>query len=161
MADPKPPELPALRIPIGLLEQSARLLRDLSADRREAVILWAGVPGSHTVTVSRIVVPQYTSTLVRFEVPLEERRKLAERLGEHGEIVLAQLHTHPGAAFHSAADDRLALPRHTGAISIVVPCFAEDWRGNLGETSVNIHRGGGVWSELSDSEIQALFEVIR
>ena len=59
--------------------------------------------------------------------------------------------------FHSCADDRLALPRHTGAISIVVANFATDWDGDLREVSVNCHLGEGVWNELSPGgRIQAV-----
>ena len=37
---------------------------------------------------------------------------------------MAQVHSHPGEAFHSPADDRWAIPRQVGALSIVLPFFA-------------------------------------
>jgi proteasome lid subunit RPN8/RPN11 len=39
-------------------------------------------------------------------------------------MVAAQVHSHPGEAFHSYADDRWAIVRHEGALSLVVPDFA-------------------------------------
>jgi hypothetical protein len=36
----------------------------------------------------------------------------------------AQVHSHPGRAFHSEADDAWASVRHEGALSVVVPNFA-------------------------------------
>ena len=43
---------------------------------------------------------------------------------EHGEILAGQIHAHPGQAYHSPADDALALIRSPGGLSIVVPHFA-------------------------------------
>jgi hypothetical protein len=40
-------------------------------------------------------------------------------------MVAAQVHTHPHEAFHSAADDRWAIVRHVGALSLVLPDFAQ------------------------------------
>ena len=39
-------------------------------------------------------------------------------------MVAAQVHSHPRDAFHSKADDRWAIVRHEGALSLVVPNFA-------------------------------------
>jgi len=39
-------------------------------------------------------------------------------------MIAAQVHTHPKLAFHSAADDKWAIVRHVGALSLVVPHYA-------------------------------------
>ena len=108
--------------------------------------------------VRRILVPRQHASALHFDVPLQERLRIARHLAECGEKLLVQLHTHPGRAFHSIADDRLALPRHTGAISIVIPNFAEKWNGDLQEASVNRHLGAGVWEELSREAVAMLWE---
>lgn len=151
--------VPVMRVDRSLVRESALMLRELSGNGTEAVLLWAGERQEAHARVRRIVVPEFTSTWRHFEVSLEERIALASALAAKGEIVLAQLHTHPGPAFHSRADDRLALPRHTGAVSIVVPDFAVDWDGGLGDVSVNVHRGAGVWRELASSEVSSVIEV--
>ncbi len=74
-------------------------------------------------------------------------------------MVLAQLHTHPGMAFHSLADDRLALPRQTGAISIVVPDYGADWDGDFRDVSINRHLGEGVWQELGTEEAHSVLRI--
>lgn len=51
-------------------------------------------------------------------------RELMGHLRRTRTRVVAQVHSHPGRAFHSAADDKWAILRHAGAISIVVPYFA-------------------------------------
>ena len=109
--------------------------------------------------MQRMVVPQQLASAKHFEVPLDERIRIIRELGNSGEKLLVQLHTHPGRAFHSRVDDRLAIPRHSGAISIVIADFATDWHGDLQRASVNCHMGRGVWSELSSEAVSKLFEM--
>ena len=160
MDSPGRTAVPIMRVERGLVRESALILRELSDDRTEAVLLWVGVRNHAHARVWRIVVPEFTSTWRHFEVSLDVRIALASALAAEGEMVLAQLHTHPGPAFHSGADDRLALPRHTGAISIVVPDFAADWNGDLEDVSVNVHRGAGAWRELAGGKVSSVIEVI-
>ena len=145
----------------SLLQESAVTLRSMSGGVRESVILWTGTAGDEEALVRRIAVPRQSASAKHFDVPLDERLKLAQRLLASGEKLLVQLHTHPRQAFHSLADDQLALPRHTGALSIVIPNFASRWSGDLCDTSVNRHLGGGVWEELSPEAVARLFEVRR
>ena len=146
-------------VPGSIIQSSADALRSLSGGVRESVVLWIGIERAGKAFVQRMVVPQQLTSAKHFEVSLDERIRIIRELGNSGEKVLAQLHTHPCRAYHSRADDRLALPRHTGAISIVVADFAADWHGDLQKASVNCHLGEGVWSELSSEAVSKLFEV--
>ena len=147
-------------VPQPILAKSARLLRRLSKGRWESVVLWKGTQQGRRVMVQQIIVPHHQASLEHFDVPFEERLRIIRELAESGEKLIAQLHTHPGRAFHSRTDDRLALPRHTGAVSIVVPEFSARWQGNLLDVSVNLHLGGGVWTELNARAVAAAFEVL-
>ena len=146
-------------VPRNILVESAELLRSLSAGIQESVVLWAGTAQEREAVVRRIVVPRQCSTAYHFDVPLDERLRIAQEFAISREKLLVQLHTHPGKAFHSPIDDRRALPRHTGALSIVVEDFAAKWQGDLQEVSINRHIGEGVWSELSPMAVSMLFEV--
>ena len=146
-------------VPKRILQSSAHELRSLSGGVRESVLLWIGTERPDKALVRRILVPQQIASPMHFKVPLDERVRIIRELGNSSQKVLAQLHTHPGKAFHSFADDRLALPRHTGAISIVIADFAADWDGDLQKASVNYHLGEGVWSELSPESVSKLFEI--
>ena len=145
----------------SILVESAALLRSLSGGVRESVILWAGTVQRREAIVGRIVVPRQLAGAKHFDVPLDERLRIVQQFASSGEKLLVQLHTHPGQAFHSRADDRLALPRHTGALSIVVEDFAANWHGDLRQVSVNLHLGEGVWRELRPKTVSMLFEVRR
>ncbi len=142
-----------------ILAESAELLRSLSSGVRESVVLWTGVQRTNTAEVRRVTVPEQRAHRRGFEIPLAERLEIIQELASSGETILAQLHTHPGRAFHSRTDDRLALPRHTGAISIVIANFALGWDGDLQNASVNLHLGAGRWRELSGAEVTNTFEV--
>ena len=146
-------------VPRSILVESAALLRSLSGGTRESVVLWAGTVQGRAAIVRRLVVPRQNANAKHFDVPLGERLRIAQQFANSGEKLLVQLHTHPGQAFHSPADDRLALPRHTGALSIVVPGFAATWHGDLQAVSVNRHLGKGVWRELRPKTVSTLFEV--
>ena len=146
-------------VPRAIIGESVRKLRSLSGGYRESVILWTGTHRAEEAMVRRIVVPRQRASALHFDVPLRERLRLARELAGCGEKLLVQLHTHPAEAFHSDTDDRLALPRHTGAISIVVPDFAAEWEGDLSQLSVNRHLGEGVWEELSQEAVTMLIEV--
>ena len=146
-------------VPPRILAESAGLLRSLSGGVRESVVLWTGFEETATAEVRRVTVPRQRAHRLGFDVPLEERLEIAQQLAQSGEKLLAQLHTHPGRAFHSRTDDLLALPRQSGAISIVVADFAVGWDGDLRRASVNRHLGEGKWRELSGMEVIKLFEV--
>ena len=147
-------------VPRRVLVESAATLRALSDGVRESVVLWIGRAQAGTALVQRMIAPRQCNSRIHFDVPLDERLRIVRELADADEKLLVQLHTHPGPAFHSDADDRLALPRHTGAISVVVPNFGREWDGDLGHVSVNRHLGGGVWRELSRDAVSLSFEVV-
>jgi hypothetical protein len=45
---------------------------------------------------------------------------------ERGEILAAQVHSHPTAAYHSPTDDTFPLVTLVGALSVVIPDFARN-----------------------------------
>jgi hypothetical protein len=74
-----------------------------------------------------------------------------KRLATAKHSVKAQVHTHPGEAFHSATDDKWPIVSQEGFMSIVIPDFATGeislenaWVGRLG--------GDGKWRRLGSPE---------
>lgn len=64
------------------------------------------------------------------EVTDAGKRQLAATL-RSGERYLIRIHSHPGEAFHSAADDRNPALTFIGALSVVVPYFGLGLRRGL------------------------------
>ena len=83
---------------------------------------------------------------VNVEVPREGQMDLARALGDD-EIHVARIHSHPGDAFHSAADDANPVISFEGAISIVVPFFGLGLRRGLDACAVYLFQGGR-WVDL-------------
>jgi hypothetical protein len=156
-----PPSLRRYRLPRGILEQSVRALREKGEGVREAVILWQGrVLSATTAEITRLHVPEQDTGSHHFDVPLQERLRILTEISQAREFILVQLHTHPEEAFHSKADDRMAITKHTGAISVVVPDFGLRWTGDFAQTSVHMHLGGARWRKLPEAEVRDLFEVV-
>lgn len=83
---------------------------------------------------------------VNVEVPREGQMDLALALGPE-EIFVARIHSHPGDAFHSAADDANPIISFEGGLSIVVPFFGLGLRRGLNACAVYRFHAGG-WVEL-------------
>lgn len=80
------------------------------------------------------------------EVPLQGKLELAAALAVN-ERYVSRIHSHPGEAFHSAADDANPALTHEGAISLVVPYFGLGLRRGFDSVAVFVRRGGS-WLEL-------------
>jgi len=81
-----------------------------------------------TVSFHRALVPEQTcySTPDGLIVKIDGEAifDLNRRCYERDEILAGQIHAHPREAYHSPADDELAMIRLPGGLSIVVPGFA-------------------------------------
>jgi hypothetical protein len=105
-----------------------------------------------TVTFGRALVPEQTcyaspeGLLVKIDG--EAIFALNRECFEAGELLAGQIHAHPDRAYHSEADDELALIRLPGGLSIVVPYFAS---GPLRPRLWSVNRLGedGVWRRRS------------
>lgn len=92
----------------------------------EGVVLWLGIRDGHKIRVTEAYVPEHEATGDYFRIPPKSMQALLSHLGTTGFSIAAQVHSHPEGAFHSRADDRWAIVRHLGALSLVVPHFARD-----------------------------------
>ncbi len=113
-----------LEVTAQLIEHSLAVLRRGGRIQEERVLLWLAEPAAGRVQVRELLVPEQEASSDYFRVPGTAVASLCRRLGETGYFVPCQVHSHPQAAFHSAADDRWALIRHVGALSLVLPYFA-------------------------------------
>lgn len=98
----------------------------------------------------RLVVPEQRASRTQLGVSVEVTRagqlQLAAAL-RSGELFVARIHSHPGEAFHSAADDANPVLTHVGALSVVVPYFGLGLRGGLDACAV-LRYDGRRWRDL-------------
>ena len=104
------------------IRKTLALLR--RAGLRESVLLWLGREDAETQRIIEVYRPIQHGAVDYFEIPRKGMVALMDRLRTQGLRVVSQVHTHPKEAFHSLADDKWAIVRHVGALSIVVPNFA-------------------------------------
>lgn len=107
-----------------IIDASLTALRKGVSARTERVLLWLGRDQPGAYRVLEVYEPEQETGIDYFRIPPESMRSLMGHLRKSRQKIVAQIHTHPGRAFHSEADDQWAIIRHVGALSLVLPYFA-------------------------------------
>jgi proteasome lid subunit RPN8/RPN11 len=81
-------------------------------------------------------------------------------LHKRGERLFAQVHSHPGRAYHSPMDDRFAVVTAAGGLSLVVPDFAVR-RFSVADCAVYRLTRAGRWAEVPRRRAEALVSVVE
>jgi hypothetical protein len=115
-----------LRIQNAAIEETLKFLKQSGRRNSEGIVLWLGNRATPVSSVTHVFQPIHTAAADFFHIPKEGMAHLMEFMGDKCVSVLAQVHSHPREAFHSQADDRWAIVRHLGALSLVLPDFARD-----------------------------------
>lgn len=105
------------------INETLEELRYAGAVNSERMLVWLGNRDHAEVRVSRVYVPAQEAGADFFWIPQESMAALMAELRAHRLMIAAQVHTHPQKAFHSLADDKWAIVRHEGALSLVLPFF--------------------------------------
>jgi hypothetical protein len=138
-------------------------LRTAGQTGNEGLVVWSGTQDGSTFHVRTVTVPQQrpirsaegvcvvldSEALHRMNVDLHKRR---ERL-------FAQVHSHPGRAYHSPMDDRYAVVTAAGGLSLVVPDFAVR-PFNVSDCAVYRLASSGKWIEVPERKADRLIAVV-
>jgi len=147
-------------IPYNILNETSEILRMFGERECEGLVLWLGyVNNDNTCHVRKILTPPQDSIKsedgVGYFVTAETLFSLNKLLSSTRLRLLAQVHSHPGRAFHSAADDRYCIVTAEGGFSIVVPDFG------FGPSDLSqwaIYRLiKGTWLKLSPRTVKTIF----
>jgi proteasome lid subunit RPN8/RPN11 len=139
-------------------------LRDAGDYGYEAVAFWAGeitnvgIAVAHTACVPRQISARSDSGLL-VSISGEDLFHMNVRLHQNNLQLIAQIHSHPGSAYHSETDDDLAVMTQIGGLSIVVPDFAQA-EFELGSVAIyrRTHEG---WMNLSPTKVRTLIEIVE
>ncbi len=110
--------------PSVLVDKTLIHLREASTAACECAVLWLGRRDRGSVWIKEAYRPLQTAKVNMFHISQEGMNALYGELRRNRYMVAAQVHSHPGQAFHSKADDLGAIVCHEGGLSIVVPNFA-------------------------------------
>jgi hypothetical protein len=122
----RPAPLETLLVPGTIARATLAHLRAGGARDCEEMTFWSG----HTIDgrigiVSRAFHPRTRQGCGHVLIDDDDQLlAMTDLVHEHDELVLCQLHTHPGDAWHSPADDQGAFTDEVGFLSLVLPTFA-------------------------------------
>lgn len=134
-----------LRLAEGLLAETFRTLRTCGLGMCECVAYWTGPSGA--LVVDGVEHPIHRRSPVCYEVDSTWLTEFWKQLAITGRSIKAQLHTHPGRAFHSETDDEWPIVSQPGFLSIVIPNFASG-EASLDYAWVGCLQSDGKWQRL-------------
>jgi proteasome lid subunit RPN8/RPN11 len=143
------------------IESTLDLLRKAGRRNSECVVLWLAERGQKRHVVRQVYLPLQQAAQDFFRIPPEGMEALMQVLDENRLFVAAQVHSHPQTAFHSEADDKWAIVRHKGALSLVVPWFASraTVASFLVDTAVFCLDQHNQWIQVQTSGLEAVLEL--
>jgi hypothetical protein len=148
--------------PSAIIAQTIARLQDAGDHNMERVVLWlAPLLPAKGARVVELYEPDQEAREDIFRVGPESMKALMAYLRSNRLRAVAQVHSHPHLAFHSAADDRWALIRHKGALSLVLPYFAKHTRVDnfMGEVAIFVLSQEDRWVQVPASAATAPMEI--
>jgi hypothetical protein len=146
-------------VPSACVEEAHAHLRRVGREGLEGFALWAGELDGDTFLVRANIIPAQrglgSDLGVCVVVGGEELHRINVWLYEHDMTLIAQLHSHPGEAYHSTTDDTYPIATATGSLSLVVPDFARDPFSLMDCAVYRLIPPRG-WVELSEDEAERL-----
>jgi hypothetical protein len=111
-----------LRMAPGIVEKTFRTFRDCGRAECECAVYWTGP--SNSDLVDGVEHRMHQRSPFGYEIHDGWLTDFWKRLAVSKQSIKAQVHTHPGKAFHSATDDQWPIVSQPGFFSIVIPDFA-------------------------------------
>lgn len=111
------------RLPRRMIDETFAFLRSCGAGERECKLYWLSY-WSDVDQLVEVAHPEHDSN--RYGLTIHDKwiTRFWNELVDMGLGVRVQVHTHPGAAFHSPTDDAFPLIHDVGFLSLVIPDFA-------------------------------------
>ncbi len=148
-------------VPAAELARTCALMRAHGERGYELLVLWLGSVDARTATVVHAAAPPQEGVRsedgVGYFVSGETMFELNRLLSETGLRLIAQVHSHPDEAYHSAVDDRLAVVTTDGGFSLVAPEFGT---GEPFRRWAMYRLVRGRWRELSPAEMVRMLRVV-
>ncbi len=150
-----------VHIDADVVRATLEVLQRFGAEHLEGLVLWLGDVEADRAHVLQAMVPEQEAISseegVGYFVSGETLFKLNQSLSTSGLRLIAQIHSHPGEAYHSDADDRYAIVTADGGLSLVVPDFG---KAPADPTAWAVYRlSNGQWQELSSQQARTLLRV--
>ena len=156
-------DLERIQVPTSAAEEANEFLRFAGTRRSEGFALWVGNREGRIFRVRETVIPAQTGHVtddgVCVSVGPDELHRLNVWLYTEKMNVIAQLHSHPGEAYHSETDDSFPIATTVGCLSLVIPDFAR-FPFLLARCAVYRLTEQGVWSFLPRAQAEKLITLV-
>ena len=137
-------------------------LRAVGSKGHEGLGLWVGVREHAHFDVRGTFIPAQrhirTADGVCVVTEADELHRFNVWLFKNKLTLLAQIHSHPGRAYHSRTDDENAVATVVGSLSLVVPDFASA-PFDLARTAAYRLDGAGRWVEVRRPDLMRLITI--
>lgn len=121
-------EVRQIEIPRACVDTTQNHLRNVGRAGHEGLALWVGRQEGTRFRVQHALIPAQrhvrTEDGVCVCIGPEELHRINVRLFREEMVLVGQVHSHPGRAYHSGTDDAFAVATAVGSLSLVVPDFA-------------------------------------
>lgn len=157
-------KISTIDIPIRCVKEVYGHLRKVGIQRFEGVALWAGVAtGESSFEVTTTIIPKQTSYNhehgLLYTVDGDELYKINVWLYQNKLTLISQIHSHPGAAYHSDTDDAFPIVAVNGGLSVVIPNFGFD-DFSLDTWAVYRLIPDNRWVLLTDMDVNTLIKIV-
>jgi hypothetical protein len=155
-------DVTTVSIPRNCLDLVYAHLRDVGRQGHEGLGLWVGRQDGPHFQVQRALIPAQrhirTEDGVCVVTGSEELHRINVWLYREKLSLIAQIHSHPGRAYHSSTDDEYAIATTVGCLSLVVPDFA---RASFDLRNVATYRldAKGVWRGLTTAQVGRIIDI--
>lgn len=146
-------------VPTAVLWKTQQYIEEHGDRGHEAYVFWTGAVADDEAYVMSCVYPTENARHGGVKVPLEKMTEINRELYNRDQLILAQVHSHPGVARHSGVDEEKAVSFHEGFVSIVVPDFGETPVYDLRDCGVYVYTQGEQWRLLDEDEVVDRFVI--
>jgi len=113
-----------LLLPVQVIEKTLKIMQKYGEQSRECIAYWLGERlDEDSVVVDEVYIPKQYATVIASKVQETDVAKLFSILEIDEKVLIAQLHTHPGSAFHSSIDDEYPVAFEENFLSLVIPYY--------------------------------------
>lgn len=154
----------SVRVSRLVIDATQSHLRQMGSKGFEGFVLWVGRAQGEVFDVTVAAVPQQRAvrsdrgTYVTVEA--DELHRLNVWLFTHQLVLLGQVHSHPGEAYHSETDDAYPVATTVGCYSLVVPDFAVR-PFSFDRCAVYKLNLRGDWDEVPDAAVRRVFSIVE
>ena len=149
-----------IKLPYPIMEETLKFFTDYGLYNVEACAIWVGKELENIFEIKEVWFPEQKNTMISYYISDIEVHNINVELNKNRYSAIAQLHTHPGDAFHSSVDEEHTILSLPGSFSIVIPDYGGILISAIDEWVV-YRLFKGVWTLQSKNKVKKLFQIVK